>query len=121
MFLGEMKNLLLTAVHDLNKVELPLRVEVAMGKEKYTGLNGKEQELKKEDLFMRDSQGILSSIIYGPDRRTAATEDTRNVLFPVYGPPGIDRASVENHLRDMEEMTRLFSPGFTRSEIIILP
>jgi len=121
MFLGEMKNLLLTAVHDLDKVELPLSVEVAKGEEKYTGLNGKEQELKKEDLFMRDRKGILSSIIYGPDRRTSATEDTRNALFPVYGPPGIDRTLVESHLRDLEEMTRLFSPGPLRSEIIILP
>ena len=35
-----------------------------------------------------DGEGIVSSIIYGPDRRTRMTDKTRNVIFTIYGVPG---------------------------------
>ncbi|HPI98245.1 MAG TPA: phenylalanine--tRNA ligase beta subunit-related protein [Synergistales bacterium] len=121
MFLGEMKNLLLTAVHDLDRISPPVNIQVSVGGEKYTGLNGKEQVLKKDDMFMSDNVGIISSIIYGPDNRTAVNERTRNALFSVYAPPGIGRERVEDHLKDMDTMIRMWSPPEITSEMIILP
>lgn len=36
MFIAELKNLLLTAGHDLDAVELPLKLDIARGGERYT-------------------------------------------------------------------------------------
>ncbi|HCQ5599282.1 hypothetical protein [Clostridioides difficile] len=68
MFLAELKNLLLTAGHDLDKIELPLKIDLANGSEHFYGIGSKEQILTKDDLFLSDNIGILSSILNGSDK-----------------------------------------------------
>ena len=111
MFMAEIKNLLLTAGHDLDLLQLPLTLDVARGEERYTLLRGQEQELKAEDMFIRDSTGVISSIIYGPDHRTAINAETRSVVFTVYAPDGISGETVLNHLHDLQANVLLVAPG----------
>ncbi len=111
MFMAEVKNLLLTAGHDLDVLHLPLTLDVSQGAERYTLLRGQEQELKAGDMFIRDGAGVISNIIYGPDQRTAINAQTRNVVFTVYAPEGIDGESVLNHLQDLQQNVLLVAPG----------
>ena len=110
MFVAELKNLLLTAGHDLDTVQPPVTLDVAQGHERYVRINGQEQELKAGDMFIADSQGLLSSVIYGPDRRTRIRPGTGRVLLTVYAPPGIEAEAVQQHLQDMEGYVRLIAP-----------
>jgi len=110
MFMAELKNQLLTAGHDLDSLRLPVTVGVATGSERYTLLNGKEQNLTADDMFMADGEGVISSVLYGPDSRTCITPATRSVLFAVYAPPGIARATVASHLEDIRNNVALISP-----------
>lgn len=110
MFMAEMQDFLLTAGHDLDTVELPLELDVATGTEGYTLLRGEEQTLKPGDMLIRDGAGVISSIIYGPDRRTQITPGTRNVIFTAYAPPGIDEQTVIGHLHHIQENVRVFAP-----------
>ena len=110
MFMAELKNLLLTAGHDLEAVEPPVRVDVAQGDESYTQLNGLQQSLKAGDMYIADGKGIISSIIYGPDRRTQITAETHGVLFTVYAPPGIEAQTVQKHLEDIQANVWLIAP-----------
>jgi DNA/RNA-binding domain of Phe-tRNA-synthetase-like protein len=111
MFMAEIKNLLLTAGHDLDALQLPLTVDVAHGGERYNLLRGQEQELKAEDMFIRDGAGVISSILYGPDQRTAINAQTRNVAFTVYVPAGIAEETVLSHLQDLQQNVLLIAPG----------
>lgn len=110
MFMAELNTLLLTAGHDLDSVTPPIRVGVASGTESYTSISGAEQTLKPDDMFIADSQGILSSIIYGPDRRTMIGPDTRNVLFTIYGPPGVPASLVHEQLEGIRDNVILVAP-----------
>lgn len=110
MFMAELKNQLLTAGHDLSLVEEPVSVDVAQGDEQYVRLNGQEQVLKAGDMYIADAQGILSSILYGPDRRTRFTADTQEALFTVYAPSGIPEELVYQHLRDIQGYIQVVSP-----------
>jgi DNA/RNA-binding domain of Phe-tRNA-synthetase-like protein len=110
MFIAELKNMLLTAGHDLASIQGDIHLDVAQGSERYITLSGQEQTLKPGDMFMADEQGVISSIIYGPNRRTRLTSDTRQALFAVYAPPGIDPASVQKHLEDLRDNVRLVTP-----------
>jgi DNA/RNA-binding domain of Phe-tRNA-synthetase-like protein len=110
MFMAELQNQLLTAGHDLAAIDTPVRIDVANGSETYTLYNGQEQLLKAGDMYIADRQGVISSIVYGPDKRTPIAESTRVVLFTVYGVPGIDRDTIEQHLRDLAANVRLVSP-----------
>ena len=103
MFMAEIKNLLLTAGHDFDRLRLPVTLGVASGGEHYISLRGQEQALKAGDMFMADQDGVISSIVYGPDQRTQIGPGTRNVLFAVYAPGGIEPSTVQAHLEDIRD------------------
>jgi DNA/RNA-binding domain of Phe-tRNA-synthetase-like protein len=111
MFMAEVKNLLLTAGHDLDKTRGPLMLDVAKGDETYLLLRGQPQTLKAGDMFITDSEGILSSIVYGPDQRTAIGPETRHVCFTVYAPPGIAASAVRQHLGDIQQNVETEAPA----------
>lgn len=111
MFMAELKNQLLTAGHDLAAVVQPISVEVANGNERYQRINGQQQRLKEGDMYIADAEGVMSSIIYGPDRRTQIRPETTAAIFTVYAPPGISLTSVLEHLGDIEGYVGLFSPN----------
>lgn len=108
--LEEQIRLLLTAGHDLDALRLPATLNVAVGEEKYTTMRGIEQTLKAGDMFIADSDGIISSIIYGPDEHTQINPQTRNVIFTVYAPAGIEIATIEEHLQKIQQNVLTVAP-----------
>jgi DNA/RNA-binding domain of Phe-tRNA-synthetase-like protein len=121
MFMAELKNLILTAAHDLDRIALPIGVELSKGEERYQLLNNMEKELPAEDMFMKDREGIISSIIYGPDNRTQINEKTNNVLYTVYVPPGIEKTLVNEHLNDITLYIQLAAPQAEMIEMAVYP
>ena len=113
MFMAELDDLLLTAGHDLALVALPLRLDAATGSERFVNIAGQENVLKPGDMFIADAQGVLSSIVYGSDRRTMITPQTQQALFTTYAPAGIGAEAVREHLQHILENVRLFAPETT--------
>ena len=111
MFMAELDSLLLTAGHDLAALQGKLSAEVASGEETYTLLSGQQQKLKAGDMFIRDQEGVLSSVLYGPDLRSRLTSRTSSVLFTVYVPAGIERPAVMEHLAQLQANVLLVAPG----------
>jgi DNA/RNA-binding domain of Phe-tRNA-synthetase-like protein len=111
MFMAEINGLLLTAGHDLDTVHLPLTLDVASGAESYTLLRGEAQAPKARDMLIRDGEGIISSIVYGPDQRTQITAGTSNAVFTVYAPGGIRPEDVERHLEEIRDNILVISSG----------
>ena len=111
MFMAELKNLLLTAGHDLDSVRGEIAVDRADGTETYVVMSGQERPLKPGDMFIHDEAGVLSSIIYGPDHRTRILPATTRILFTVYAPAGIPEQRVRDHLGDLREFVLAVSPA----------
>jgi DNA/RNA-binding domain of Phe-tRNA-synthetase-like protein len=116
MFMAELENLLLTAGHDLDTLQLPVCLDLAKGDETYTLLRGVPATLKAGDMFMADRQAVISSILYGPDARTRITADTRHVLFAVYAPQGIEPETIRAHLEQIASYLSLLSP---QAEVVL--
>ncbi len=114
--MAELKNFLLTAVHDLDWVQEPIALDVARGDERYILLNGREQTLKPQDMIMTDQGGVICSVIYGSDLRTAIRPETKRAFFVVYAPDGISVNAIKAHLEDVQENVRLFSPHAVTDE-----
>jgi DNA/RNA-binding domain of Phe-tRNA-synthetase-like protein len=110
LFMAELNDLLLTSGHDLGMIEEPVRLDVSTGTERYVRINGQEQVLKAGDMFIADAQGVLSSIIYGSDRRTRITPETREVFFSTYAPAGIGAQAVREHLQNIRANVELVAP-----------
>ncbi len=117
MFMAELKNLMLTAGHDWNAIEEPIRIDVATGIESYIRMNGEEQTVKAGDMMIADETDIVSCIVYGPDRRTRIRPETERVVFTVYAPPGIAEKDVRLHLEDIRKNVAVISPGATVDSI----
>jgi len=111
MFMAELKNLLLTAGHDVAALQAPVGIDVASGNERYVRLNGQKQQLKAGDMMISDGEGVISSILHGPDSRTRITPDSHHILFTVYAPPGIEPEAVRAHLRDLQSNALIIAPA----------
>ncbi len=120
MFMAELKNLLLTAGHDLDAIQGTPTVNVATGDETYIKLTGQEQVLKSGDMYIQDEEGVLSSILYGPAQRASITPDTTRALFTVYGPPGIRPGEVQAHLEDLVDYVLVISPDAQAEALEVL-
>lgn len=110
MFMAELEDLLLTAGHDADTLTLPLELDSAKGDEAYVLLKGEDQTLKPGDMYIRDGEGIISSVIYGPDLRTRIRPETRNAVFTAYAPAGIAAGAVRAHLEHIRENVLCFAP-----------
>jgi DNA/RNA-binding domain of Phe-tRNA-synthetase-like protein len=113
MFIAELRNLLLTAGHDLDALELPVRLKVGSG-EPFIASNGQETSVKPGDMFIADAQGrVLSAIITGPSDVARIGPETTAALFYTYAPPGVDPALVDAHLDDIERNVKLIAAEAT--------
>jgi DNA/RNA-binding domain of Phe-tRNA-synthetase-like protein len=101
MFLAELNNRILTSGHNLDEIQGDLVFDVSKGGERYLKLNGKEQELKKDDILLKDEEGILASIIYGPARRTSISSKTKNALYYAWCPYTLDEETILAHLKEI--------------------
>ena len=110
MFMAEMKNMILTAGHDLAKIRGAVSLKVATGEEAYICMNGKETKTIPGDIMITDGESVLSSILRGPDGRTSIDTGTEEVLYTVYAPAGIEEKEILSHMNDIESYVRLFSP-----------
>jgi DNA/RNA-binding domain of Phe-tRNA-synthetase-like protein len=110
MFMAELEDQLLTAGHDFDSVQPPLHIDISDGAQTYTCMNNERKTLKRGDLYIADATDVLSSVIYGPDKRTRIRLETTNVLFTTYGVPGIESAKVLSHLETLRDYVHLVSP-----------
>ena len=110
MFIAELRNLLLTAGHDLDMLELPVRLSVGAG-QAFSGPSGKEMTVKPNDMVIADAQSrVLSAIITGPSDFARIGPETTAVLFYTYAPPGVAPDLVSTHLDEIERNVKLISP-----------
>ncbi len=61
------------------------------------------------DFMIADRLAAISSILRGPDLRTAITEHTNRVVYTAYAPSGVEEHLVYQHMNDVETFVRLFS------------
>ena len=111
MFMAEVKNMLLTAGHDISTLVLPIHIKIGTGQEKFIDIRGANKNTISGDMIMIDGASVISSIILGPDSRTKLTFTSKDILFAVYVPAGIEREAVLSHLQDIENYVKAFSPN----------
>jgi len=110
-FKAELSNGLLTGVHDLGQMSLPVVLDVGDEQRSYVAYNGSDVTFKPGDMYFRDQQDVLSSVISGPSGHARVTPGTTAIVTVVYGPPGIQQSDIETHLQEIWDDMVLISPG----------
>lgn len=120
MFLGELRHRILTATHDASSLRLPVSVGEADGTQIIRRMGGTERMLKPGDLYMADTEGVISSVLAGPDERTRVTERTTDAVYTTYVPPGVGVQALAGYLDDLDGMIRSVYPASRIDERRIL-
>jgi DNA/RNA-binding domain of Phe-tRNA-synthetase-like protein len=110
MFQAELTTGLLTAGHDMARLDGGLTVGVVKPGERYAGMGGREISGAAGDMCIRDETGIVSSVVYGPDDRTGLLPATTAAAFTTYAPVGVGSDAVRRQLEAVAENVRLVSP-----------
>lgn len=105
-FIAEVETLVLTAGHDVARLQGSILIDVSHEGDKITQMNGATRPIRAGDMIMKDTNGISCSIIYGQDNRSPISPGTAQVLYVAYVPVEV----VEAQLHKIEENIRLFSP-----------
>jgi hypothetical protein len=116
MFAAELESMLLTAGHDLGAMQGPITLGVAAGTESMPTLGGAEKRPPPGDLVMRDAEGIVASVLLGPDARTSIGPASASLLFVVYAPPEVREAGLRAHLERLAALAALACPGLSAGE-----
>lgn len=109
-FIAEVETFILTAGHDVARLQEPVAIDVSREGDQITQMNGVTKALRAGDMMMRDANGISCSIIYGQDNRSPIAPETCHVLYVAYAPAGIAPEIADTQLEKIEENIRLFSP-----------
>ncbi len=109
-FMAEVETFVLTAGHDVTKLQEPILIDVSREGDHITQMNGANKSIRVGDMVMRDADGVNCSILYGQDNRSPIMPETDHVLYVAYAPKGIGGGVVESQLHKIEENVRLFSP-----------
>ena len=111
MFITEVESMLLTAGHDLARLQTPLQLKAAAGGETYLSISGKETAAVPGDLMICDGNSIISSILRGPDSKSRITAETTDVLFTLYAPPAVTNEYLTQTLSALAERISTGSPS----------
>ncbi len=107
MFMAELENRILTSGHDRDTIQGRPVYDLADEGEEYIKLNGKKQVLLKNDVVLRDDDGVLASVLFGPAARTSIKRETVSPLYFAWCPAGIDYETVDEHLSTIAKFLKI--------------
>lgn len=109
-FLFELTTCMLSGTHDVERIEGGVELFLGTEKAPFVGMRGRELHTYPGDFCGRDGAGIIFSEIAGTDGRTCAREDSRHVIYPVFGTPGMARETVEGALAALWRYVQTLAP-----------
>jgi DNA/RNA-binding domain of Phe-tRNA-synthetase-like protein len=107
MFMAELDNRILTSGHDRDMILGRPVYDLADEGEEYVKLNGKKQVLLKNDVILKDDEGVLASVLFGPAVRTSIKMETVNPVYFAWCPVGIDYEMVDEHLSTITKFSKI--------------
>ncbi len=108
-FAAEIETLLLTAGHDVAKLNGEITIDIAEQGESITKMAGASKALYADDMVMRVGAEVVCSIIYGQDNASFITPQTEHVLYVTYAPAGVTEDDIRRHHAAIGNHVRLFA------------
>lgn len=109
-YLMELMTQVLSGTHDADALQGTVELFLGTEKEPFTGIGGKPVHTYPGDICGRDEGGIIFSAVAGADERTCARNDSRHVIYPVFGTPGMPVEVIEDLLQILVGYVRVLAP-----------
>ena len=109
-FLVELQTQALSGTHDADHIEGPLKLFLGTEKAPFVGLRGEEVHTYPGDVCGMDNGGIILSMIAGADNRTCTNPNSRHVVYPVFGTPGMPADTLKPSLERLRNNVSILAP-----------
>lgn len=106
---------ILMGVQNLDAIDSFITLDCLESTESFIGMRGERVTSTAGQIVVRDKQSIIASLFRGPDKRTAAQPNGRNLLFYVFD---TDAGLGESHDRAVAEITRLFPSDVGEASVL---
>lgn len=103
LLLAEMSTGILMGAQDASAITGTLLCDLARGGEVFAGMRG-EVLCSTGEIVLRDSRGIIATLLQGPDRRTRLKKDTRDVVFIVFSVPNIEVTDIQEAMQAVQAL-----------------
>lgn len=109
-FAAEIETLILTASHDIDKLNGPILFDATQKGEPFIQMGNREQTLKANDMVMRDNSTPACTIIYGQDNISPISPSTQNAMYVAYCPVDVPKSTIEAHFEAIQQNILKFQP-----------
>ena len=95
LLFGEMSTGLLMGAQNATAIKGDLVYDLASAGESFKGMRS-EVLCRENEIVVRDDDGIIASLLQGPDYRTRLMKDCADLIFLVFSVPGITVGDIEH-------------------------
>jgi DNA/RNA-binding domain of Phe-tRNA-synthetase-like protein len=94
LLLAETRTGLLMGAQDAAAIRGELIYDLAQPGEIFAGMRS-EVRCRENEIILRDHEGIIASLLQGPDNRTRLTKNTSDVVFFIFSVPAISATDLQ--------------------------
>lgn len=118
--IAELKNALAMGVHDLDRIQGDIVLDVADEGEKFAGIGNRTVITKPNEVVLRDQSGIWASYTQGPDAATVVDSGTKNAMILGFFTPETSRETMESGIQEAADLL-LKSVQGQAEQLVIMP
>jgi len=118
--IAELRNALAMGVHDLDRIQGDIVLDVADEGEKFVGIGNRTVITRPNEVVLRDQTGIWASYTQGPDAATVVDSGTRNAMSLGFFTPGTSREAMALAIQDAVDLLLKTVQGGAE-ELFIIP
>ena len=117
--LAELRNALAMGVHDLDRIQGDIVLDVAEEGEKFTGIGNRSIVTRANEAVLRDQAGIWASYTQGPDAATVVDAGTKNAMILGFFTPETSRESMIMGIQEAVDLLIASAKGEPDQPVII--
>jgi len=117
--IAELRNALAMGVHDLDRIQGDILLDVADEGEKFTGIGNRTIITRPNEVVLRDHSGIWASYTQGPDAATVVDATTKTAMILGFFTPETSRETMEMGIHEAADLLLKAAQGEAERPFII--
>jgi DNA/RNA-binding domain of Phe-tRNA-synthetase-like protein len=117
--IAELRNALAMGVHDLDRIQGDIVLDVAAEGEKFTGIGNRTIITRSNEVVLRDQTAIWASYTQGPDAATVVDASTKNAMILGFFTPETSREAMTLGIQEAVDLLLRAAKGEADKRVII--
>jgi len=117
--IAELRNALAMGVHDADRIQGDIILDVASEGEKFVGIGNRTIITRPNEVVLRDHSGIWASYTQGPDAATVVDSGTRNAMILGFFTPETSRETMDLGIQEAVDLLSKTVQGEAEKPLIM--